>query len=489
MTAFIQAVESGLHNITTTDNGAISNKSTNDKVLDFFSKAPSLRSDISAAVDYFHEAFDENPSLALKALFYVRDVRGGQGEREIFRSICTWLACNHPDAIIRNIPNFHIFGRWDDLYTLVAHELTMRPALAFMRKQFEADMSSEGNVSLLGKWLKSENASSSASRRLGTLTRKYFGLTSRNYRKSLAELREKINIVETLMSARAWDLIDYSAVPSHAMKIYSKAFNKHDYERFENYVASVADGKEKINSSTLYPYEITRKVAMTRDETQLKVLDCQWNSLPNYLENVDNAQALVVADVSGSMETAYGSVRPIDVAISLAIYFADRLTGPFAKHFMTFSEEPDLIRLEGDTIDEKVSSVRNANWGRSTNLANVFSLILRFAAANNVPRDEMPKKIFIISDMQFNEACIDNDKSNFEMINETYKRYGYERPTLVFWNVNAQSDTPVTKDDVGTYLISGCSPRILKYAMNSKAVTPMELMMEVLNSERYKCVE
>ena len=488
MTAFISAVTSSLNKTTTTENGALSNVSSLNKVLDFFSKSGALRGDPKSAILYFEKAFYEDEELALRALFYMRDIRKGQGERDNFRHICSWLADNYSDAIIRNMIHIPLFGRWDDLYALVLHPQTHNHALSIMKEQFTKDIKSSDSVSLLGKWLKSENASSSESKRLGTITRKFFGLSSRDYRKALTSLRNKIGIVETYMTQQRWDEINYSNIPSYAMKLYTKAFSKHDSDRFSQYLYDVSLGKKKINASTLYPYDIVREVIHENDPIKLQSLDCQWNALPNYLDDINDLQALVLADVSGSMECGPSNVRPIDVAISLAIYFAERVKGYFRGCFMTFTDKPSLVKICGDTIQKKIRSVASSKWGYNTNLIAAFTAILNAAIENNVPEEQMPKKLFIISDMQFDKACHDNSKTNFEVIDKMYRDAGYKRPLLVFWNVAAKADSPVTKDDMGSFMVSGCSPSILKYAMNTKVLTAIDLMLEVLNSERYSFI-
>lgn len=483
MTAFISAVLRGL-NKTTTENGAISHRETLDPVLDFFSKAGALRDDHEQALEYFEKAFDEDKSLAMKALFYIRDIRGGQGERETFRSICSWLAMNHPEVIIRNIPYIPTYGRWDDLYALVPIDATRTEALTFMKAQFDEDMKSDSRVSLLGKWLKSENASSEETKRLGAITRKFFNLSSRDYRKALTSLRQKIDVVESHMSGNEWDQINYQAVPSNAMKIYAKAFSKHDGERYMKYLAEVAKGEKKINAGALYPYDIVHRVLRTSDKIELKSLNLQWDALPNYLENAEDLQSIVVADVSGSMYI--GNPTPIDVSISIALYFAERIKGPFGGYFLTFSSSPELVKVRGASIGDKVKNMQKANWGNTTDLNKAFKMILDFAVENKVPADQMPKRMFVISDMQF-DAATDPGATNFNDIDRMYEEHGYVRPIIIFWDVNARAmNTPVTKDDKGTYLVSGCSPSILKYALNSKAISPVEFMLEVLQSERYK---
>ena len=489
---FISAVEKEMNKNTTTENGALSNNSSLDPVLDFFSKSGALRGQNEEIVKYFEKAFEANEELSLRALFYMRDIKGGQGERNNFRIICQWLSNHSPDSIIRNMIHIPLFGRWDDFYAFFAIEQTREIAFNIMKEQFSKDMelARKGkNVSLLGKWLKSENASSKETKALAIATREFLGLTSAEYRRSLSLLRKQINIVENLMSQKMWDQIEYSHVPSYAMKIYRKTFGKHDSERFQQYLSDVASGQKKINASTLYPYDIVREIYSnhSNESSDLQALDLQWNNLPNYMEDNNDCQCMVLADVSGSMTCGSG-VKPIYVSISLAIYFAERMKGPFKGYFMTFTSRPQLVKLQGSNISEKVQSVSRADWEGSTNLIAAFRTILEAAINNHVPQNEMPSKLFIISDMQFDSACPDNRRTNFEEIDRLYQKSGYTRPTLVFWNVNARSDSPVTKDEKGTFLVSGCSPSILKYALNTKAPTPMELMLEVLNSERYSFI-
>lgn len=490
---FIVAIEKELNKSTTTENGALSNASSLDPVLDFFSKSGALRGKDEEVVGYFEKSFRANEELSLKALFYMRDIKGGQGERNNFKVICQWLSKNSPESIIRNMIHIPLFGRWDDFYAFVTIDQTKEIALNILKEQFDKDMdlASKGkNVSLLGKWLKSENASSKETKKLATITREFFGLSSQEYRKSLSILRKKINIVESFMSQKMWDQIEYSHVPSYAMKMYRKAFGKNDSDRFQQYLSDVQNGQKKINASTLYPYDIVREVYSlnSNNSDDLKSLDLQWNNLPNYMENSNDQQCMVLADVSGSMTCGHGSVKPICVAVSLAIYFAERMKGIFNGHFMTFAHKPQLVKIVGNNIAEKVRNVSKADWEGNTNLINAFKAILNAAVSNKISQDEMPTKLFIVSDMQFDCACSCNNKTNFEVIDKLYKDAGYVRPTLVFWNVNAMSDSPVTKDENGTFLVSGCSPSILKYALNTKALTPLELMLQVLNSERYSFI-
>jgi hypothetical protein len=480
-----------------TANGALSYAETASGVLDFFSKSGALRGKTQEALRYFGKAMSENSTLALRALFYMRDVRGGQGERDNFRAILEYLARKFPMEISRNMRYVPEFGRWDDLYSFVGTNL-QDLALDMLKDQFFKDLTalkSGDNVSILAKWLKSENTSSKESRKLAKITREYFGLTPRKYRKGLSLLRDKIALVETAMSQNKWTKVEYSRVPSQAARIYSNAFRKHDTTRYTQYIEKVHSGEEKINAGTLYPYDIVKNVrAMFHTmKDEIRTYDALWKALPNFATEPENAIAVV--DTSGSMGSGSGKVAPIDVALSLGLYFAERNVGPFKDYFITFSQQPSMQKIQGTDIYEKVKNLNNAHWDGNTNLQAVFDLLLTTAIKKNASQEDLPKKIYIISDMQFDMATGNSsyygrrkESTNFEAIDRKYKEAGYERPQLVFWNVNASSDTPVTKDENGTFLVSGCSPSILKYAVNCIAATPYELMLEVLNSERYSMI-
>lgn len=469
----------------TTLNGAISYGETNSGILDFFSNSGALRDDPKKLINLLGKALSEDISLSLKALFYMRDIRGGQGERENFREALIFLANKFPKEISRNIKYISEFGRWDDLYSFVGTNL-QDLALDIIKDQFVKDVNSltTGNeISILAKWLKSENTSSKESKKLATITRKYLELTSSKYRKLLSSLRKKISIVETKMSQNKWSEIDYSKVPSQASRIYSNSFRNHDTEQYNLFIEKVKLGEEKINAKTLYPYDIIKKFYknpnLTYDERN--TYDVLWKSLPNYMEKEENS--IVVVDVSPSM-----TGDPVCVSISLGIYFAEKNTGPFKDYCITFSDRPTMIKIQGTDIFEKYKNLIDMEWGGSTNLQAVFDLILNTAVKNNIQQKELPKKVYIISDMQFDIACKKNNKTNLENIKLKFKKVGYEAPQLVFWNVHSYGDAPSTKNEKDVFLVSGCSPSILKNAINSISITPFELMLQVLNSERYSII-
>jgi hypothetical protein len=491
--SFIENVRANT-NTAYTANGAKSNETTLSYLLDFFSKSGALRGRKEELINYFSKAYDEDKLLAMKAAVYMRDVRGGQGERQSFRDVLEYLVKVDADVVRKNLDLVPEFGRWDDLFVLFGTKLE-NDMLDFVKAQINKDLKTlegeDGAVSILAKWMPSINTSSAATRALAQKFVANWKTTPKLYRKRLSALRKRIDIVERRMSAGDWETIDFSRVPSYAIKRYSKAFRKHNEAGYAQFMEKVSKGEAKINSATLFPYDIVNNFlgygrGRNVDE---ETLNAQWNALPNYAEDAENI--LAVVDTSGSMMSGMGSVPPINVAVSLGIYLVERIRGPFKDHFITFSEKPKVQKISGVTIADKVASVNSASWGYNTDLIAVFKVLLDTALQNKTSQEEMPAKIVIISDMQFDQACRSNKRTNFEQIDKMYAKAGYTRPDLVFWNCNASADNPVTKDETGTALVSGASPSIFKAVAGStlEDFSPMNLMLEVLNSERYQKVQ
>ena len=474
-------------NVTTTQNGAVTPKTTKSALLDWFSLSGAMRDRTDKDVtDLFAKAFSENPEYALRSLFYLRDIRGGLGERKVFRTILKFLAIYDPKNLKANLHLIPEMGRWDDLWELLGTQVE-REVIDLVRVQRGLDlqdMMARKPVSLMYRWLPSENTSSPNTRRQASLIRHYLGLTPRKYRKELSTFRAYMKVVEVTMSARRWTQIKYDSVPSRASMIYRNAFKKHDAIGYRKYLAGLVRGTRKINASTLYPYDLVR-LFLTNQYAGSETLDAQWNALPNYLPE-DFGNAIVVADVSGSMTTP--NYLPIASSIGLAMYLSERNVGIFKNSFITFSAEPDIIKIQGHTLGDKIQNMNRAKWNMNTNLQAVFDLILNTAVSNHLSVSEMPSKIFIISDMEFDVAT--NGFSNFKTIDMKYSNAGYPRPTLIFWNVNASSTmAPVTKSEKGVILVSGQSPVIFKSVLNSKEITPYDTMIETLNNPRYSAVK
>ncbi|UUV46684.1 DUF2828 family protein [Bacillus phage vB_BanS-Thrax4] len=466
-------------NKTTTENGAVAYKSTKSDVLDLFSQGGAMRqrseADIKAIVS---KAFGENQLLTLKAIFYLRDIEQGQGERRFFRLAMQHLALHHKEALRSNLELVPMFGRWDDLWVLLETDLKA-DVLAFVKRQLVADKQTD-RPSLLAKWMPSENASSYKTKKYAKLMREHFGVKPKQYRKLLSELRAKLNLVETKLSEKRYGDIQYDKLPSRAGMVYRGAFFRNDEERYRGFLDSLSKGEVKVNAKTLYPNDIVGKILHRYVSPQdIKLFEGQWENLPNFIgDKTDNA--LVMADVSESMNGT-----PMEVSIALAMYIAERNKGIYHNHFLTFTDRPSFVEIKGSDIVEKVRNI-NARKGYSTNIQLALQKVLDVAIENKVSNDDVVKKLYIISDMQFDEYCIKgNSVDIFNKMRERFEEAGYDFPNIVFWNVRAVGNTPMTMNAQGVQLVSGYSPSILQNLLDSNGKTPYEFMLEVLETERY----
>lgn len=474
---------------TRTENGAVALNTTGSKLLDFYSTVGSLRqADDDRKEILFEDAYNEDKLLATKIAFFARDIRGeGLGERQTFRTIIRYMAEYHPEALRPNLDLIGVYGRYDDLYSLIDTPLEDDMWQA-MKKQFEEDMANlhaDKAVSLLAKWIKTADASSEKTRKLGILTAQKLGYPVYNFKRMVRALRRKIGVIESLMSAGRWNEIEYSSVPSRAMMIYRNAFRKHDEERYSQFIDKAVTGEEKINASVLYPYDLIEKILRfgwsgTTVKSD-KAIEAQWRQLPDYVEEGTNA--LVIADTSGSMEG-----RPIYSALGLAIYFAERNKGAYHNMWMSFSTYPHIHELKGETLAQKLRSMDMSDWAGSTDLRAAFELVLDIALKNDVPADEMPKSLIVISDMEI-DNCGNKSWTFYDKMAERFRKNGYEIPNVVFWQVNSRHDIfHADTKRKGVQLVGGQSASTFKNLLSCVGMTPIEAMLKVLNSDRYDAI-
>lgn len=475
-------------NLKRTENGAITNSTSKSDVLDYFAQGSAMRNRLDEdKILMFCKAFFEDPLLAMKILFYSRDVRGGQGERDTFRTIINHLAKYRPDIVRKNLHLIPEFGRWDDLFCLLDTPVNS-DVIKLIATQLKEDLVSE-NPSLLGKWMKSENTSSEESRVIAKKLRKGLKMSPRDYRKTLSLLRDKISIVETKLSKKTYSLIKYDKLPSGASLKYRKAFERNDYIRYSEYVQALAEGKTTVNAKTLYPYELVRQALECGNITQKSVLDSMWKALPDYV-NGSALKDVAVIDVSGSM--FMGDSLPIYNAISLGLYLAERCTGIFKNHFITFSSRPQVVEIKGDNLVDKVNMIRKADWGYNTNIKATFDLILNIAESYNLPQEALPDRLIIISDMEFDSSDSNfsrSQKTLMKRISDEFKAKGYKMPKLVFWNVNSRQDNiPMRMDEEGVQLVSGSNPMLFEALIKGEMLDAYALMMSVIGKPRYDVI-
>lgn len=485
-------------NLTYTENGALAHKTTNSKLYDMFALGAAYRKRSEEDIILlFKNAYEENPEYAMKCLFWCRDARGGAGERRFFRVCMNWLAKNHPEAAERNLAYVAEFGRWDDLYCFIDTPLANK-ALEVIKQQFILDLSCK-TPSLLAKWMKSENASSKETRHLAAITREYLGLTPREYRKALSVLRKRTNVLERLMSAGKWDEIKFDAIPSKAGLIYKNAFARRDIIK-EKYKAFAEDKNTKVNAAALYPHEVVEKALQARsrslNDTDRLMVNKYWENLPNWVKDA-NFNGICVCDTSGSM-----AGTPINVAISLSLYCAERAGGPFANHYISFASRPQLIETNGVDFVDKVDRIYATNLVDNTNIEAVFDLLLNTAIKSGCSQEDIPQNVVIISDMQMDVArgCsryydyrtgqyVYNNLAPAETLMESIRtkwaQHGLKLPCLIYWNVDARDNTILDGSPDVSY-VSGFSPSIFKSILTGK--TGIDLMYEALDNERYAVI-
>ncbi len=468
MSTFVEAVK---NQSARTENGMRARQSTANACVDLFFKIGASRGkDITKD---FVAAYVENKDVALRIAQWARDIRGGSGERELYRQILKYLEKHDQDAALKLLTKTPELGRWDDIFVFTD------PKLKWEAFTMLGNALREKN-GLAAKWTPRQG-------KLAAEIRNHFGMSPKFYRKSLVELT---NVVETQMCANDWDNINHSHVPSVAASRYKKAFVRHGH-KFAEYVEKLKNGDAdvKVNAAAVYPYDILKGVASFNynanyGKTELDHIVAQWEALPNY---VGDANILPLVDVSGSMGVGIGGGKTtaMDVAVSLGLYLADKNKGKFKDTFLTFSTKPELLHLKGNIV-QKVQQMVSSNWDMSTDLHKAMDKILSTAVSANVPQSEMPQMLLILSDMQFN-ACARFDHTAMQMIEQKFSDAGYKVPAIVFWNLNAKDNVPVKHDKSGVALVSGFSPSIVKSVLSTDMdqFTPEGIMLKTVMVDRY----
>ena len=468
MNAFVNAIS---EQESRTENGMKARVTTANACVDLFFAIGASRG--KNIIPQFTAALVENSDLALRIVAWARDIRGGAGEREIFRSILSHLETANPEAaeaLMNKVPEL---GRFDDLFVFKTKEMKSK-AYTLLGNHLR-----NGNQ-LAGKWTPRKGP-------IAIEIREFFGMSPKNYRKTLVGLT---NVVETQMCAQKWDEINYSHVPSVAHSRYKKSFGRHG-TTYAEYVTKLVKGDQtvKINAAAIFPHDVLKgricTFATEWNKQELDVIEAQWAALPNY---IGNASVLPLVDVSGSMSCsagAKGSTTCMDVAVSLGLYFADKNSGVFKDCMLTFSAKPKLVQLKG-TINQKINQMVSTDWGMNTNLHSAFEAILDNAVKNSVPASDMPETLIIFSDMQFDQ-CIRHDDSAMEMIERKFQAAGYKVPNIIFWNLKSAANVPVKFDKTGAALVSGFSPAIASAVLTGDMnnFTPTAIMLKAVMQSRY----
>ncbi len=475
MNTFVNAV---VNQEARTENGMRARKSTANALVDLFFKAGASRG--KNITKEFTAALVEDQDLALRLALWLRDARGGAGERELFRQIMVQLENTRPELAAKLLAKVPEVGRWDDLFVFKTQPLKAQA------------------YTMLGDALRAKNGLAAKwTPRKGEVAREireFFGMSPKFYRKSLVEMTK---VVEQSMCAKEWDEINFSHVPSVAHARYKKAFGRNT-SKYAEYVTALVKGddpKVKVNAGAVFPYDVLKGVIGSYrnkfSANELVVVQKQWEAMENF---IGDANVLPLVDVSGSMSCPAGGsgsksvTTCMDVAISLGLYVADKNKGKFKDTFLTFSGNPELLHLKGNIV-EKCQQMSSSNWGMNTDLVKAMDKILSTAKNGNVPQEEMPEMLLIMSDMQFDQ-CARFDDTAMKMMSRKFEDAGYELPKIVFWNLNAKDNVPVKYDTRGVALVSGFSPAIMVAVLggDTEQFTPEAIMLKALMNPRYDLV-
>ena len=480
---------------TLTENGAVAYATTGKEMLDFNFKLAGYRKASEEEIQRdFGRVYYEDPILAMRFIFWVRDIRGGAGERRTFRACFKWLAEHKPEVVKAMIPLVAEYGRFDDILPLLDTSLR-KDVSAYYKKQLKEDNKRRKlnqPISLAAKWIPSLHTSSDESRRYAKMLCEDFGWDEQKYRKRLAKLRKYLDIVERKMSAKEWGEIDYNTVPSKANLIYNSAFLRNDEERRRKYLGDLQKGVAKINAGVLQPHEIVTNY--TEDgwwSSSVKYYDETLEQLWKNLPDMTVSNTLVVRDGSGSMCSGIsGRTTCLDVTTALTLYMADHNTGPWKGKFITFSSNPEIIDVSAEkTLHDKLDKVSHYGDCSNTDIYKTMKLILKTAVNNHMTQEDMPEMIVICSDMQFDGRMFNLNKTLFEDIIDEFEAAGFKMPKICFWNINDRNEKtiPLQQNDLGLILCSGFSVQIMKMFMSNK-LDPYEILLETINSPRYDAV-
>ncbi|KAF0716977.1 Aste57867_2563 [Aphanomyces stellatus] len=490
------AKEVAVQKMTTTWNGAVSHATTTSGRVDLYYSV--LRGTPEARVaELMTASYKEDALHTLKLVAYLRDIRGGKGERLVARHAIKWLALHHPEELKHNLQHYVAeYGRFDDLLALVETPVEAF-ALTVYAEQLKKDLAAleaQKPVSLCAKWVPSEKKAADKKARVNLKLAKTMKISAAELRKTyLAPLRASLKLLESFMCAKDWDGIDLNMVPSVAMHIHGKpkhAFERHLADKFATWKDGLKSGKTKVNAAVLHPHQVVQQYfsgwSITTEVNEL--VEAQWRVMVQNGRDLGTlSRTLVMSDVSGSMYSPNGV--PMAVSIALGILISELVLDEFKGLVMTFETTPRFHTVVGETLLQKVLSLASAPWGGSTNFIAALRLILSTAKAKQIARDQMPEKLIVVSDMQFNVAG-SLSETNFQVLKREFTDAGFDVPHLIFWNVNGRTtDAPTLSTEANVSLLSGFSPAVLKAALTGEQLTPFQTMLNAILDARYDLIQ
>lgn len=522
---FDEELNDEFSNFTVTENGEFAFRSIGEKTLDFFGNI-NRDATTTKVVNSFMSSWNEDPELTLKVLFNFRDIRGGKGEKKISRTLMFVIKKIYPEIYEKILKEFVNLGYWKDLLYIceISKLYEMSTSVDFevnmMANQLIQDLltynknkksKTPSSISLCAKWAPTEGTHfGKADLRLDKKISTKLELSPKEYRKMISLLRKELKTVEMSMSTQKFNEIEFGKLASKSHMLYRKAFlrgtnvektpSKRRTElkvRYEKYLDQLTreDTNVNVNFKGIQPHEIVTRIQ--KDKSGSELLEAQWKEIRNNIKKSGVFKDTVsVVDVSGSMHGSIGKngPAPVDVAMALGILVSECCEGPWKEQVITFDNNPEFVNLRKfEKLVQKVNHVYNMKWGGSTNLEKTFDAILNLAVNNSVPKEDMVKKMFIFTDMQFNQITNNDNFKTFDKISNKYEKYGYKMPQIICWNLRTVSAVPFEIDDNGVCMLSGFSSELMKAVLNhsdlNETMSPRTIFMNAVGHYKIPKIE
>lgn len=492
-----------MRELSTTQNGATALKTSGNLIVDYFMMYTRtlLKTDNH---EYLEKCWSNNPEQSVALVFNGRDRLTGKKEKKVSNEAMLWLRANKPNTYKLNVMNYiNKYGCWKDLLYIAYHmkssdEIENNYELSLFAEKLNEDkklleQDAQKSVSLCAKWAPSENDRNDTRKQFAKkiasiLYEREDPKKMEKYRKEyLTPLRKRIGIVEQLICNNEWDKIKYETVPGVASKRLLNAFRKHDEERYTKYLEAVRNGDKKINITGLLPHELAKYYIdhMYDENCANETIELQWKTILEEIRKQGTlSNSLAIIDLSGSMFGASNGSIPAQVSAALGILTSLCTSGPFNKKFITFSDKPQLGTLAAEGLYDAYQIIKNMDYGYNTNFVKCCKCIIQYGIDNNIEDKDMPKKLFVFTDMQFDEAS-PGEKSLetvYEHIISIYKKHKYTPPKFVFWNLNSdhKQSFPVDCSTQNTAMVSGYSEQLLKIFMKYDEFNPEFIVQEIL---------
>ena len=472
--------------------------------------------------------------------FQTRDIRGGKGERQLFKDMLNILFKNMPQLTLSLLDLIPEYGCWDDLFQLKEPQQIERVLEITVEQLLMDSATEEGNkISLCAKWVPREDRQADLAK---LLAKRIFpgeqNLSRRlkAYRKLVVGLNKRLQTTEIKMCDQNFAAIEPQHVPGRCLQKHMKAFLNEPLKKgglrkpddddrmecrknFQEHFAKAARGEAKLNGSkTVFPHELVKKAFhFNGDEAEKNAILGIWRQM------VDDAKAagglgrsIAMCDFSGSMASSgRNGDTPYWVSMAMGLLISEVTTKEFKDTLLTFDSMPTLHRMSAHVdLFDRLRSLGNVGQGVSTDFQAAMDLILGQLKQTRFRPGQEPENLIVLTDMNWDEACASDKQSRYtdnryrhlvktnqwqthvEMIKESFKRVGEDMwgvplkmPRIVIWNIASTSiDFHAQANTEGVAMLSGWSPSLFKALQSGedmRSLTPLHNLRIQLDDKRY----